>query len=106
MVEFSSVALGFSLTQVFTFSLGLLYYIDFKTRQQGKENRIYYLSLGVFTLLVLLLLLMYAGKTVIYNSFLYQQKDTAFRFLTMGIVFGIIPFPFVLRASTRFFIKV
>jgi len=39
MVEIASIGLGFSLTEIFIFSLGLLYFIDFKTR--SKENRIF-----------------------------------------------------------------
>ncbi|WP_457624248.1 hypothetical protein [Persephonella sp.] len=105
MFEIASIGLGFSLTEVFIFSLGILYFIDFKTRQNGNENRVFYISLGVLGLLTLLLGLIYTGKFIVYNSFLMENKNLSIRFLTVGIIFGIITFPFVLRVSTRFFIK-
>ncbi len=103
MFEFASVGLGFSLTEIFIFSLGLLYFIDFKTR--SKENRMFYIFLGMVSLMVFLSGLVYAGKFVVYNSFLFEEKDRAVRLLTMGIIFGSITFPFTLRLSTKLFIR-
>ncbi|WP_457640151.1 hypothetical protein [Persephonella sp.] len=106
MFEIFSIGLGFSLTEIFIFSLGLLYFIDYRSRSAGGENRVFYISLGVLFLLILLLGLIYTGKYLVYNSFLAENTALSFRFLTIGIIFGVITFPFVLRASTRLFIRV
>ena len=104
MVEILSVGLGFSLTTVFIFSLGFLYFLDYRFRNNG-QNHLFYISLGALSLLILLIALIMLGKTIIYNTFLYSHKDTAFRFLTVGIIFGLITFPFVLRNSTKVFLR-
>ena len=106
MVEFVGAGIGFSLTKMFIFSLGLLYLIDFKTRGKATGERLGYIVAGVVSLMVFLVGLIYAGKFAVDSLFLHENRDTAIRFLTMGIVFGLITFPFVLRSSTKFFIKV
>jgi len=103
MVEIASIGLGFSLTEIFIFSLGLLYFIDFKTR--SKENRIFYILLGTASLIVFLTGLMYAGKFAIHTYFPFEEKGKAVRFLTIGIIFGVITFPFALRLSTKLFLR-
>ena len=103
MFELASVGLGFSLTEIFILSLGLLYFIDFKTR--SKENRLFYIIFGMVSLMVFLAGLVYAGKFAVYNSFLFEEKDKAIKFLTVGIIFGSITFPFALRLSTKLFIR-
>ncbi|NPA12812.1 MAG: hypothetical protein GXO45_02370 [Aquificae bacterium] len=104
MFEIVSVSVGFILTQVFVFSLGFLYMVDYRARVSGTPYRFLHISATVVLLLLLLLVLLKTGKFVVYNSFLSENKDLAFRFLTVGIVFGLIAFPFTLRFSTRLLI--
>jgi len=105
MVEITSIGLGFSLTEAFIFSLGLLYLIDFKTRTLNLRIRIFYIVMGVISLMVFLTGLIYTGKFIIYNSYLLEHKDKAVRFLTVGIIFGSITFPFMLRLSTKVLLR-
>lgn len=103
MIEIASVGLGFALTEVFVFSLGLLYYIDYKSKKS--KNYFFNLTIGVLILIGILMGLMELGKFTVYNSFLSEEKDLSIRFLTVGIIFGVIFFPFVLRFSNRFFLR-
>jgi len=103
MFEIVSIGLGFSLTEIFILSLGLLYFIDFKTRH--RENRMFYILFGMVSLMVFLVGLVHAGKFAVYNSFLFEDKDRAVKFLTVGIIIGSITFPFTLRLSTKLFIR-
>ncbi|SNZ09463.1 hypothetical protein SAMN06265182_1534 [Persephonella hydrogeniphila] len=105
MIEIASIGLGFSLTEAFIFSLGVLYLIDFKTRTFNIQTRIFYILMGVVSLMVFLLGLIYTGKFIVYNSFLFEHKDLAVKFLTVGIIFGSITFPFMLRLSTKILLK-
>ena len=104
MIEILSVGLGVGLTTEYIFSLGFLYFLDYRFRNSG-QNHLFYISLGALSLMVLLIALVMLGKAIIYNTFLYSHKDTAFRFLTVGIIFGLITFPFVLRNSTKVFLR-
>ncbi len=93
----TGLGIGYILTSVFLFSLGLLYYIDFRYKYAKASIYYTYLILGVIVLLIFLLLLLKTAKTIINISFFGLSKEVAYKYLVFGIIWGVITFPFIVR---------
>ncbi len=105
-LEVAGISIGYILTAVFMSSMVLLYIIDFKFKTAKTSTYTYFMSLGVFALLLFLLFLMFTGKLLITNLFSDSSQSVVYRFSVFGIMFGILSFPFLARFGQRFIQKV
>ncbi len=105
MIQISGFGLGFLFTNIFLFSLSLLYLIDFKYRTAKNSVYFSYLALGGVLLLLFLLALINICKTIIDILFLEIEKDLVYRALVFGIIWGIILFPFIADKLKEYLIK-
>ncbi len=93
----TGLGVGYILTSIFLFSLGLLYYIDFRYKYAKAITYYTYLIFGVLLLLIFLLFLLKSAKTIIGVSFFGLSKEVAYKYLVFGIIWGVITFPFLVR---------
>ena len=101
----TGLGIGYIMTSIFLFSLGLLYYIDFKYKYAKASIYYSYLTLGVVILLIFLLFLIGIAKTMVNTFFFGLSKDVAYKYLVFGIIWGIITFPFLVRKIQTLYIK-
>ncbi|NPA54692.1 MAG: hypothetical protein GXO21_08525 [Aquificae bacterium] len=100
-LELAGIGIGYSFTAMFMFSLVLLYVIDFKYKTA--KATIYYsnMLLGVLTLIVFLLVLMFTGNFMIQSLFNELDRETVYKFSVFGIIFGVLSFPFLARIGQK-----
>lgn len=101
----TGLGIGYIMSSIFLFSLGLLYYIDFKYKYAKAMIYYSYLTLGVVILLIFLLFLIGVAKTLVNAIFFGLSKDVAYKYLVFGIIWGIITFPFLARKIQSLYIK-
>ncbi len=101
----TGLGIGYILTSIFLFSLGLLYYIDFRYKYAKAITYYSYLIFCVFLLLIFLLFLLKIAKTIINISFFGLSKEVAYKYLVFGIIWGVITFPFLARKLQSIYIK-
>ncbi len=101
----TGLGIGYILTSIFLFSLGLLYYIDFRYKYAKSITYYSYLIFGVLLLLIFLLFLLKIAKTIISISFFGLSKEVAYKYLVFGIIWGVITFPFLARKLQSIYIK-
>jgi hypothetical protein len=105
MVQISGFGLGFLFTNIFLFSLSLLYLIDFRYKMAKNSVYFSFLALGGIVLLLFLVALVQICKTIIDIFFLEIEKNAVYRALVFGIIWGIILFPFIADKVKDYLIK-
>ncbi|WP_457641569.1 hypothetical protein [Persephonella sp.] len=99
--QITGLLTGYSLTVIFLLSLSFLYYIDSKYKTKDLSVYIFYIFSGSLALMLFLLFLIFLGKSIIYFLSPEFSRDVAFSYLVLGIIWGAVTFPFIVRGIHR-----